>query len=201
MSTTRRLAPLEVLSLAAALALTGCASPGSSASNSAPRPAPTVTVTREAAPVKLVRPAAPIPHTVPAATPAGSPAARTEPVIFTAGTYIGTEPVEIDFSADAGNVAYGLTWRNWPGGPNGWPGAERHCGSYRHRQHPGLRASLLRRNRDAHTGNGHPVRPDRRRPCDLGPDRRDRYRRPGQQLRLSAALAQRSDVTGQPGSA
>ena len=106
------------MAAAGILALAGC----STAGGPALRPAPTVTVTRQAAPVKLVRPVEPVPNTVPATTPAGSPAARTEPVIFTAGTYSGTEPVEIDFSADAGNVAYGLTWRNWPGGPNGWPG-------------------------------------------------------------------------------
>jgi hypothetical protein len=70
----------------------------------------------------------PAAHHHPAASRAPQPAATSsctdacgqdEPVIFTAGTYSGTEPTMIDFSADGGNVAGDLTWGPWPSGPNG----------------------------------------------------------------------------------
>jgi len=36
-----------------------------------------------------------------------------EPVIFTAGSYSGTEPSTIDYSGDGGNIATNLQWSSW----------------------------------------------------------------------------------------
>jgi hypothetical protein len=78
---------------------------------------------RVVAPAAVHHPAA-TPAASPAAQPAASPSCldacgQTEPVVFTAGNYSGTDPSMIDFSADGGNIAGDLTWGPWPSGPNG----------------------------------------------------------------------------------
>jgi hypothetical protein len=38
---------------------------------------------------------------------------KAEPVIFTAGSYSGTDPSAIYYSGDSGNIVTGINWSTW----------------------------------------------------------------------------------------
>jgi hypothetical protein len=118
----QRAATVTGVLVLAAMAGTG----GWAAGHARPRVVAQVrTVERTRTIIRTVYRTRPVRHAPSAATAAPAPpgcadaCGQAEPVILTVGAYSGTEPREIAFSADGGNVATGLVWSSWPSGPDG----------------------------------------------------------------------------------